>query len=264
MPRLFLCGYAIRKDIRCDIRRFKERIAYDVPVMIHSVDVIVTAYRKEATINSCLSRLLTSLDAINIDFRIYVADDASDDDTVYQARSIKDERIVVLTSETNIGKGAQIRKVLQLSDASIVAIFDGDMDIHPKSLVDGITTLIQTGVDGVVGSKSHPQSVVRYPASRKILSRMFRFLSKLLFGLYVRDTQTGVKVFRGDMFRDIGLVTRESGFVFDLELLARMARSKRKIVEIPVQISFDFTSTITPSAMLRMLADMWRVHRTLR
>jgi glycosyltransferase involved in cell wall biosynthesis len=228
------------------------------------LDVIVTTYEKERSIAECLSRLTSALDVRGYSFRIFVADDASSDNTVRVAQSVADKRIAVLTSTHNQGKGAQIKRTLNFADANIVAIFDGDLDIHPKSLLDAIDTLVSQDCDGVVGSKPHRDSEITYPFSRKVMSRGFRTLSRLMFGLNVRDTQTGLKVFRGEVLRQTAPEVVEDGFLFDLELLARLSHRGLSVAEVPVAINFDFSSTISIGAVAKMMFDMLRVKQTLR
>lgn len=231
--------------------------------VVGPIDIVVTTYEKEQSIAECLRRLIETLDTRPHQFRIIVADDASSDNTVRAAQSVVDGRVTVMTSSRNQGKGAQIKRVLSFSDAPVVAIFDGDLDIHPKSLLDAIERLLESHFDCVVGSKPHEHSDVVYPLSRRVLSRGFRLLSRMMFGLNVRDTQTGLKVLRGDLLRQIAPEVGQDGFLFDLELLARLSRGGHVVAEVPVAINFDFSSTIGVRAILVMMIDMLRVRRTL-
>lgn len=228
------------------------------------VDVIVTTYDKERSIAECLRRLISALDSHPYTFQIYVADDASSDNTVRVAQSLADKRITVITSTHNQGKGAQIKRTLNLANANVVALFDGDLDIHPKSLLSAIDLLIGKQLDGVAGSKPHRDSEITYPVTRRVLSRGFRILSRVMFGLNVRDTQTGLKVFRGDVLRRTASQVVEDGFLFDLELLARMSHQGYDVAEVPVAIDFDFSSTISIRSVAEMMRDMLRVRRTLQ
>ncbi|MGA0064769.1 MAG: glycosyltransferase family 2 protein [Ilumatobacteraceae bacterium] len=227
------------------------------------VDVIVTTFEKGDAIAACLRRLVFTLEKGSHVFRIFVLDDGSTDRTVQEAESVEDSRITVIPSTLNLGKGAQIKRGLAKSIAEVVVIFDGDLDIHPKSLVNAIDVLQAEQLDVVVGSKPHRDSEVVYPASRRVLSMGFRLISRVLFNLSVRDTQTGMKAFRGDVLRSHAHLVVEDGFLFDLELLARMSIRGVKVKEVPVAIDFDFTSTISPASVVAMAKDVWRVKRTL-
>jgi hypothetical protein len=108
----------------------------------------------------------------------------------------------------------------------------------------------------VVGSKRHPLSEVHYPALRRVYSRIFQFLVRTLFRVDVTDTQTGIKVFRREMLADVLPLLVETGFVFDLELLAvARRRGWRRVIEAPVRVEHRFHSTISSRSVFRMLRD---------
>jgi ABC-type Fe3+/spermidine/putrescine transport system ATPase subunit len=78
-------------------------------------------------------------------------------------------------------------------------------------------------LDFAIGSKRHPESVVHYPWSRRLASRCYQALNRLLFRLDVRDTQVGLKLFRREVAEDVVPLLLVKRFAFDLELLAGAA-----------------------------------------
>src|SRR5690606_3319755 len=91
--------------------------------------------------------------------------------------------------------------------------------------------------DIVVGSKLHPDSVVKYPLSRKIMSWCYRFIIKMLFDLSVNDTQVGLKIFRRPVAKRIFPKIVVKAFAFDVEVLAVAQKfGYSKIYESPVKL----------------------------
>ena len=89
----------------------------------------------------------------------------------------------------------------------------------------------------VIGSKFHPDSKVDYPLLRRVYSFLYYMLVRALFGS-VRDTQTGIK-----LFKRRGFGTRVSAhlvkrFAFDLEVFANAHHFGYRIVEAPVTLNF--------------------------
>jgi len=121
------------------------------------------------------------------------------------------------------------------------------------------------GWDVVVGSKRHPDSVVSYPRFRRLQSWLYQVLIRVLFHLNVRDTQTGLKLFRGDVLRAVIPLLAIKRFAFDLELLV-VARKLGfgRIVEAPVQLSYRFATTTNAAAAFHALWDtaaiFYRLH----
>jgi hypothetical protein len=134
---------------------------------------------------------------------------------------------------------------------------DGDLDIQPDHIVPFVDTLEADSIDVVIGSKRHPQSQIDYPLQRRLLSRTYEFLVRVLFGLKVRDTQAGIKVFRREVLETVlplGLVKR---YAFDMELLVLAHRMGYRIFEAPIEMKFreKYGSGVGLRAILLMLMD---------
>jgi glycosyltransferase involved in cell wall biosynthesis len=226
--------------------------------------VLITSFQKEASIQRCLHRVIDVLDAEGIMFNIIVLDDASTDCTVQKASLVNDSRIRIHVADQNVGKGQLIRDNLNLVDGEITGIFDGDLDLHPEVLVRGFHLISNDAeIGAAIGSKLHPASVVDYPIKRRILSRIFRLITRLLFGLAIADTQTGAKVFRTDDLRKAAGRAVSTGFVFDLEVLVRLNLDKRRVEELPINLEYDFNSSIGINSMFQVLKDLLKVWRDI-
>ncbi|MFM8532889.1 MAG: hypothetical protein ACKOEC_04780, partial [Acidimicrobiia bacterium] len=121
--------------------------------------------------------------------------------------------------------------------------------------------------DLVVGSKRHPHSRVAYPRLRRFYSFIYQHIVKALFGFDLKDTQTGLKVFRrAAIIRAIPPKAIDR-YAFDVELLAIIRRvGFRKFAESPVDVNLVFPSSIGGiGPILRMLIDTFatamRVYR---
>lgn len=175
-------------------------------------------------------------------------------------------RPIVFTQ--NQGKGEALRAGLAHGRGRYLGFIDGDGDIPADGLVDFVALARQQQPEIVVGSKRHRNSRVHYPAVRRLYSVGYQVLTTLLFGLTVRDTQTGIKLIRRDVLGEVLPRMVEKRFAFDLELLAVAHRiGYRQVAELPVAIGERFRSTISPVAVWRMLQDtlavFWRL-RSLR
>ncbi len=192
-------------------------------------------------------------------FEIVVADDGSQDGTSDSAELLAsaDPRVRVLRYPQNGGKGSVLRKAFSATTGEVVCFLDGDFDIHPKHITPFVELMRESGADVVVGSKRHPQSRIDYPTTRRVMSKGYELVVRGLFGLRLRDTQTGVKVFRREVLETIlplGLVNR---YAFDAELLVLASRCGFKIVEAPLEMDFRgrFGSGVDPRAIVQMSLD---------
>ena len=89
--------------------------------------------------------------------------------------------------------------------------------------------------DGAIASRWCPGAVVpvRQGPVRRLQSRAFNLLIRLLFDLPYADTQCGAKVFRSEALGPVLDEMELSGFEFDVELLWRLARRGARVVEVP-------------------------------
>ena len=123
--------------------------------------------------------------------------------------------------------------------------------------------------DAVIGSKRHPESKVYYPYYRKILSWGYQRVTELLFGLNVRDTQVGMKLYRRELLEDVLPRLLVKQFAFDIEILAvAYYLGYTRIFEAPVELNFKGRSSITNTSfwrvVLRTLWDTLTVYYRLR
>ncbi len=92
--------------------------------------------------------------------------------------------------------------------------------------------------DVVIGSKFHPRSELSYPAGRKVFSLGYFLFIKLLFGLPLKDTQTGIKLYRREVLERIFPQVLVKKFAFDIELLSIAGHYGFRVAEVPVIIHF--------------------------
>jgi hypothetical protein len=108
-----------------------------------------------------------------------------------------------------------------------------------------------------VGSKLHPVSKVRYPFARLVLSWGYRTLVKILFGLSLRDTQVGIKLFRKKVIRDVLPRLLVKTYAFDIEILAvSYYLGYKRIYEAPIELDFAGMSSITSKSFWQVILHM--------
>ena len=220
------------------------------------LSVIVPAYREGKNIAQNLRRLLGELDGLGISYEVIVVSDGNTDNTVLEAESVVSSNIKVVEYNVNMGKGYALRCGVSRSSGELVTFIDADMELDPRYIRPFLAVMDGFDCDAVIGSKRHPMSNVSYPAFRRFQSSMYQLLIRLLFRLNVRDTQTGLKLFKRHVLQEVVPLLAIKRFAFDLELLVVARRlGYRKIMEAPVHLSYKFESTVDPKAAWRALWD---------
>jgi glycosyltransferase involved in cell wall biosynthesis len=226
------------------------------------LSVVVPAYQEEATILQTLERIVEILDSLRRPYEVIVVSDGNTDQTAARAKELRSDFVTVLDYPVNKGKGFALRSGVSVAKGDLIAFIDGDLDIHPEGIIRFVEMITDPAIDAVVASKSHPDSLVHYPLFRRLQSRTFRLLVRLLFTLDVSDTQTGLKLFRREVL-DVCLphVTTD-GFAFDLELLVLANDAGFRVIEGPVQLDFNFTTTTGSRAVIDMIRELFRLERS--
>jgi glycosyltransferase involved in cell wall biosynthesis len=201
------------------------------------------------------------LDRLTVPYEVIVVSDGNTDETAVRARQVPCPHIRVLGYPENRGKGYALRYGTNAARGELVAFIDGDLDIHPVGIARFLDILRLKDVDAVVAAKSHPDSVVNYPRFRRLQSDTFRLIVRLMFGLNVSDTQTGLKLFRRQVLDECLPHVGTDGFAFDLELLVLANDAGFKVVEGPVDLDFHFTTTTGVRAVVDMLVHVVRIQR---
>jgi len=215
-----------------------------------------------------IRRVIESLsDGGVTNFKLFIVVDGPNLETELATRQIQDPRVVIQVLPENMGKGHAVRIGLGSIEAQFVGYLDGDLDISPRAIHLALNVLQEDSqelVGAVYGSKLHEDSIVEYPFRRRALSRGYRILARRLFGLSVEDTQTGIKIFRHRAVSDLVPQLRENGFLLDIELLARLQKAGWNLTPIPVQIDYNYSSSIGLGTIFRMSVESIRLARRLR
>jgi glycosyltransferase involved in cell wall biosynthesis len=201
------------------------------------------------------------------DVEVIVVSDGSIDGTAERLLETRSDRgIRVIHYDRNLGKGYAVKAGALASHGDWVALVDADLDLDPVSIPAYLEVAREEGLDFAIGSKRHPDSVVRYPPLRRAASWCYQRLNRLLFRLDVRDTQVGLKVFSRDVVDDVLPLLLVKRFAFDLELLAvAAALGHGRVRELPVRLEYRFTgSQLRSRAVTRALWDTVAIFYRLR
>ncbi len=200
------------------------------------ISILMPAYNEGARIVSSIEETVEAFKGFGHPWELIVMDDGSTDDTYEKAGSLvpKYHQLIVKRNRRNMGKGRAIKKALHYVSGDYVLFLDADMDLHPVQFETLFDIMGLDKADIVIGSKLHPNSKVKYPLQRKIISYVYYLVVKLLFNLPCHDTQTGLKLFKVNVLRKVMRRVLVKKFAFDLEILVNAHHLGYKIAEAPI------------------------------
>lgn len=219
--------------------------------------VIIPAYKQERTIQKNLHKIEEVLQKLPYDYEIICVVDGEIDKTFKKAERIKSSKIKVYTYEKNKGKGFAVRYGMAKSKGDIVAFMDAGMDFKPTSLPMLLSHFEWYKADIIVGSKRHPASKISYPFQRRILSQGYQLFVRFLFGINVRDTQSGIKIFKRKVIEDVLPRLLVKQFAFDIEMLSVARRlGYKKIYEAPIEMNWTFSESVLSKSLWKNIQNM--------
>ncbi len=204
------------------------------------LSILVPAYNEDARIIDNLKETCRIFKETGWKFEVIVIDDGSHDQTLTRLKKVERQypQVKVKRHFKNLGKGRALKFGARFARGAYIAFLDADLELHPRQILDFFEIMDKTGADVVVGSKWHPDSVMNYPPARGVISRLYYLGVKLLFNLPIRDTQTGLKLFKTRVLKEIFPLVLVKKYAFDLEILVNVKRLGYRMVEAPVEVLF--------------------------
>ena len=195
------------------------------------ISVIIPCYNEKNTILEILKRV--KLQKENFNLEVIVSDDGSRDGTLDFLKKREDLYDLLLLSDKNSGKGAAIKRGIEKASGKIILIQDADLEYNPNDYDKLIRPFLENDADVVFGSRfmgSSAHRLIYY--SHRIANLIITNLVNLLTNINFSDVETGYKVFKKSLLRDIKLV--ENSFGIEIEITMKFARIKAKIFEVGI------------------------------
>jgi len=194
---------------------------------LKTISIIVPAYNEAKTIPRLFDRIQSVHLIKQLQKEVILVNDCSTDDTeaVYEHYRLTypEFNLLYVRHEKNQGKGAAIHTGIGIATGEYLLIQDADMEYDPEEYNDLLKPVLRGSADVVYGSRftgANPHRILFYWHSigNKVLTR----LSNMLTNLNLSDMETGYKLFRTDIIRQIKL--KEKRFGFEPEITAKLSR----------------------------------------
>lgn len=225
--------------------------------------IIIPAYNEEEriehTIRDYAEHIQQGMDPQQTELLIVV--NGSQDRTGEIAQKLAGEYpyVKAWVSPDRMGKGGAVLKGFELATGRIVAFADAD-NATPAPELKKLLDVVDLGADAALGSRWMPGSrqVIPQPLMRRIMSRIFNILVRVLFQFPYSDTQCGAKAFRKEALDSIRGQVQATGWSFDVELIWRLRQKGYRVVEVPINWSDNSRSRLRvhsdgPSMLVELL-----------
>ncbi|MDD3220930.1 MAG: glycosyltransferase [Lachnospiraceae bacterium] len=209
--------------------------------MDKKLSVVMPAFNEGKNIYKNLLEVSNILSGFLENYEIIAVNDGSLDNTREEMIRCKeiDEHVHPVSYKKNKGKGHAIRVGVMKASGDYIAFLDSDLDLPPDQLEDYVKSIAADEADVIIGSKMHKDSELEYPLVRRVISTGYYCMLRGLFHLKVKDTQTGLKVFKAEALKSIISLIQTEGYAYDIEILVALNCRGCTIKEMPVRLVFQ-------------------------
>jgi glycosyltransferase involved in cell wall biosynthesis len=197
-----------------------------------NLSIIIPCYNEENTILPIVEKIKKIK---NLTPEIIIIDDCSTDNTSEVLKKISQRYpdIKIVRHEKNSGKGAAIRSGIKLVTGNIVLLQDADLEYDPNDYYNLLRRFAETDADIVYGTRFKGGKYVRlhffwHYLANKILTT----ITNILTNLNMSDMETGYKVFKSHVIKNIKL--NENSFGIEPEITVKLAKKKYIFYEVPI------------------------------
>ena len=192
---------------------------------------------------------------------IIVVNDGSNQPSVEMLNHLSSD-ITILTHEVNLGKGEAIKTALRYVAEHMrgiygIVLMDAD---GQHSTEDAMLLLEQLHVkkQGIVlGVRRFEGSIpLRSLVGNTVTRYVFRFVS----GIWVSDTQTGLRAFSPDLIPALLQVSGER-YEYEMNVLLALAKSNTPFIEVPIETIYEDKKN--SSSHFRAVRDSLRIYSNL-
>lgn len=219
------------------------------------ITILMPCLNEEKTVGQCTTIALASLKALGVDGEVLISDNGSTDNSVQVAQAAGAR--VVHTPER--GYGGALLGGLREAKGDYIIMGDCDLsyDFGRENLASYIREL-NDGADLVMGNR-FKGGIAKdaMPPLHKLATPCMSLVFNIMYGTRIGDLNCGMRGFKTDVFRKLGL--NSTGMEFASEMLVRAAQHKLRIVEIPTTLAKDGRGR---KPHLKSFRDGWR-HLTL-
>ena len=186
--------------------------------------LVIPAYNEEEGLSLVVREYLDVVD------EVIMVDDGSSDGTFQAAQALVGGKVKLLRHEVNQGKVAALRTGVLQASGDVIIFTDAD-NTYPARYVPQLVQEIVKGADLVLGARIQARENI--PAFNRLGNNIFSFLATYISCIRIKDSQTGMRAFRREMFDKLDV--KAKGLEFETKMTVRAAKLGYKIVEIPIE-----------------------------
>jgi glycosyltransferase involved in cell wall biosynthesis len=190
------------------------------------ISVVVPVHDEERTVALLYDELESALQPLGRSWEAVFVDDGSTDGSFASLTRLHNahDNVRVIRLRRNFGKAAALAAGFAHAEGDVVVTIDADLQDDPAE-IPRLLAKLDEGFDLVSGWKAHR----RDPVTRRVLSKIFNWVTGRVSGLRLHDLNCGLKAYRAEVVRGLRLYGELHRFI---PVLAHYRG--HRIAELPV------------------------------
>jgi glycosyltransferase involved in cell wall biosynthesis len=215
-----------------------------------AISFVIPMYNESANIEETAAKVVRLAKELADDYEIVLADDASSDGTGGIADRLSKEDARIKSVRLNTKFGGALGAGLKSASKDIIIYTDADLPVKEEDVKKGLALLeeadVVTGYSLVLKDDS---------LKRIVMSKVYNFLVRALFGFRIKDINSGFKIYKSKVIKDLRLISK-SPFV-DVEIFAEARKRGFKIKQFGLIFDLRTKGVSTISRMSVVARTFW-------
>lgn len=222
---------------------------------VKSVSFVFPMFNEADNIESTIRRATELAAQISGDYEIVVADDASTDGSadLIDRIAAKDPHLKPVHLKKNSKFGGALNAGLMAATKDVIVYTDSDFPAREEDIKKAVQLLDEADVVTAYSLVIKDSSLKRI-----LMSRVYNFLVQSLFGLRLKDINSGLKIYKREVLQGLNLKSK-SPFI-DVEIFAEAVKRGFRIKQYGLifELRTKGSSTISRmSVVARTFRDMF-------
>ncbi len=198
-----------------------------------AVSIVVPTLNESENVPILVERIAKSFRRSGVRYEVIFIDDHSTDGTIEVVQSLSKK--YPIRSYKKVGSRGKAYSLLQgfaLAQYDVICMIDADLQYPPEAILPMYRCMVSSGTDIVLTERQDDATTSKL---RQISSKVFNLaFTRLLFG-FNYDSQSGLKLFRKEVYEKTSL--NPTPWSFDLEFIVRALENNYKIISYKIPFS---------------------------
>ena len=164
------------------------------------ISIVIPLLNEEESVTPLSHDIRKAMSRVNIDYEVIFVDDGSTDSSLAKLKEIvrTDNRFRYLSFRKNYGKSAALQVGFKSATGDVVVTMDADLQDDPFE-IQNLLKKLEEGFDLCSGWKKKRQD----PFIKKISSKFFNFVTRIISGIKIHDFNCGLKAYRKEVVENV-------------------------------------------------------------